>query len=322
MTDEDAAVGRMAADARTRLTAIAARSSDLRLRILFLQARRDDDPLPTPGPDPRVPLSRLVDEARGSTDPLVLKLLLDRCDVQRDAATTDCDRVDLARRWTAVDAENQIAWITLSEAQRNAGDREAARATFIRAGQASAWREHDVPLGRLVLDAVPRDLSPNDRGGILLTVLGVTAASIVPFRTLVTTCRDTGSSPDVLDACRRIATTMARDADTVISMVVATRVAARAGIDPTVVEGFESKTDALSWAESQVSDEPTTVVDDPRHQQAVDALLTDRIRLGERRWAERLLADRRVAESEAASRYVAGLSPPQRQGRDERLLRR
>ncbi len=116
----------------------ARRSGDLRLRLLFASTSPTDADVPTTEP---TALAELVESARGSTDPLVLQLLLARC---RQRATHDvgpCDAVDVATRWTRADAENAMAWVELATLLDESGDRAGADAAIERAGRASTFRD-------------------------------------------------------------------------------------------------------------------------------------------------------------------------------------
>ncbi len=306
-----------------RFAAAGARSSDLRLRILFSTRTVPfgDDGSYTE--QVVIPLRRLVDDARGSTDPLVLSLLLQRCRHGNEDAVATCDRIDVARRWVAADTQNQMAWLALAAESKAAGDVVGARAAFVRGAGASRWHEPDVDLGRVLIDTIPRDATPDDRSTALAATLGAVAATTMPFQEIAGFCREGDHDADLLDGCRRIVTTMARDTDSLIGLQVAVRLAARAGVDRVVVEGFQRTADAIQWGMQPRADEPVDL-DEATGAQRDSALAswTARVTDGERAWSVRRLAEQRLTEAEAARRYVATLGNGQLALRAQRLAGR
>lgn len=136
-----------AQDAWERISIASRASADLRLRLL----------LSTDGLEQRdgrmftkatIPVATLVEQARGSTDPLTLDLLLKRC--LDPAAGKACDSLDVARRWTQADTQNQAAWIALARGQRDASDIDGAHLTFQRGARASTWHDHEEAAARLI----------------------------------------------------------------------------------------------------------------------------------------------------------------------------
>ncbi len=280
-------------------------SSDLRLRMA----------LSAPGMEQRadgmwiavetVPTSTLYEQARGSTDPLVLDLLLTRCALP--AARPPCDRLDIARRWTAVDTGNMVAWLALAAVHRGRGDVQAARAAVLRASQAFEWHDHYNDIARLIAKAIPVDADARQRNAALHTSLRV-AGTGIPFhatQTLSAFCHETGPSRE---ACLRIIDVMVRDGDTLISQTLSAPLAARANASEQAVTALRTKSDALHWASTQLA----RAQDDIEDQETLDrrnAELQTRVEQGERASDEVYLRASHLSDREAAARFVATLSP-------------
>ena len=298
-----------------------ARSNDLRLRILastVLVMVDDHDLAKGIYLEETIPAADLVEQARGSTDPLVLDLMAARCDVPFRSGK-GCDALAFARRWTEADTQNQVAWLTLASALRSCGDEDGARATFLRAAQASTWHEHDLDLARVVTSHAPPDLKPASRYAMLRDAAGKARAQGIPFPALSTLgayCKEPG---DLRAACARIVATMARDTDSLMGLTLSAAYAARAHVDPLVVATYRMQSDAVHWSlPSRVStlngeDDPAKMDDETLRQRI--AQLQARIDVGERRVGEDDLLAQHLSRSEAAARYVATLTPSQLQQR-------
>ena len=282
-----------------RIEALAARSADLRMRILFSY---DFDP----SIDGRLSVREstsvetLIDQARGATDPLTLSLLLFRCDLVRQRAP--CDRVDLARRWTLADTQNQVAWLTLATELHRAGDTDGAGAAFLRAARASTWRDPSVALPRLIASQLMADPIGMASGDAVVYALGIAAATPAPLHTISAACK---GAPERQDACARIVETMARDGDSLMELSVAAAYAARSTLPSTTVEAARREADAAWWAMAAL----LPAYDDGRPRDASgDARLRLQAELGERRFYRRMRENARISDAEAAKRYVATLS--------------
>lgn len=282
-------------------------AADLRLRIVFSTGpfrQRSDG---TYGRTSLVPVDSLVEQARGSTDPVVLDLLALRCGQE-----PRCDVLDPLRRWTEADRQNQLAWVRLAGALKSRGDAVAAREAFLTASRASMWHEHFDDVARLVVAAMPRDMPDDMR---LITVLlsrsaAGTAVSSTALQTLGAYCKETDAV--IRDACARIVATMVRDTGTTMPLTIAPTYAARAGVSDFEVAAYQQKSDAVHWALLQVvaadrSADPTTSL-------AVQERL---LASGERGAAERYLVDHHIRERDAAARYVATLTDFQLKRRSE-----
>lgn len=295
------------------------RSADPAVRILFSTNGLDQHADGTIRWHETVPVAELVDQARGSTDPLVLDLLLRRCS-NDDAA---CDRLDLATRWAAADTQNQVAWLMLASIRQERKDPDGARATFLRAARASTWHDHYDDAIRRSAKALPADLSPPIRVAAF-DMIFVRAGLVLPFvasHTLGDYCKERGAARE---ACATIVATMVRDADTLVDLIFAAPFAARAHVDPSVVAQYQQTSDAVRWgmtgmlATHPISTESPELDDSPALRERLRQM-DFRIALGERRWAERYLTEQHVGEVEAAKRYVASLPESQLQRRTKSL---
>ena len=282
-------------------------SSDLAIRILYSIDGLDEQPDKTWRFHEVVPLATLLDQGRGSTDPLVLDLLLWRCSVKG----ANCDRIDLATRWTQADTQNQLAWLALATAQRQAGDVEGSRETVVRASQASVWHDYYDDAIRRGARALPLDLTGPERLAALRMVFAK-AGVVVAFEamhTLGDSCKGAGPSRDT---CAHILEAMARDGN-MMALNVAVPYAARAALPLSTIANIQQKADAISWGmqrmySGRIGSWDTVEVDDsPALRQSLRTIET-RIDCGERGSVERFLADQHITEADAARARVASLS--------------
>ncbi len=298
--------------ARDRLLSALRQSSDLRVRILYstetMVETGENDEIKRVYLREVIPVAELVEQARGTSDLLVLNLMVRRCGDQ----SAHCDAADFARRWTAVDTQNQVAWLTLAAALKAKGDLDGARTTFIRAAQASTWHDQFRELARVVVAASPKAASPRMRNAVLVNALSQASAPGIPFGALGTlgaNCKDDG---DVRIACARIVATMFRDTDTMMGLTLAASYAARADVDPSVVASYRQESDAARWALQHIvaiesgSVDPDTANDETLSKE--NARLQTMIDLGERRVLDDTLLKQHITKSEAAARLVATLS--------------
>ncbi len=285
-----------------RFVAAGTKSSELRLRVIFS----------TDGLEKRkgsviywretIPLESLVDQARGSTDPMVLALLFARCFEVGNPKR--CDALDFAERWTVADTQNQLAWIVLSSELQRRGDRNAARAAFERAAQASTWHEYSEDVARVSVRALPRAPTPRERLFDLDAATSTAAAStiaIVPHTYMRVTCEE----PSRREACARILDTMFRDGDTLLGTAMSAQLAKAAGLSDEAVRARKQRYHATAWALTQFSVRQGAELDDPAMiARAVDET-EQRISLGDMGWGRRLLQQAGVSEADAAARYGA-----------------
>jgi|GEM_PF-3214476 len=297
-------------------------SSDLRLRILYsTETVPVDDRDINQGTYTRelVPAEELVEQARGSTDPLVLDLMVRRCRVGPNGADA-CDALDFARRWTEVDTGNQLAWLTLASLLRQQHDDVHAREAFIRAAGAPSWHEHDLDIARVVAKTSPDNASPQVRHAVLTNARSQAVMSGIPGSELMTLgayCKEAG---ELRSACATITATIARDTDTLMGLTLVAPFAVRARIDPTVIAGYQEESDAVHWTmqfvvpagdDGSITGDEALRLDNARLQAMVD--------VGERALGERVLLERHVSRSEAAARFVATLTPDEMKRRTAML---
>ena len=295
-----------AAEARwEKFAAQNARSGDMRLQLLFGRST--------------ITLEQFVERARGSTDPLVLSILSERCDAPMSTnkksetapatTSTDCDGVELARRWVAVDTENQLAWLTLATLLDRRGALDEARSTFMRAARASSYRTLYGEAARTILRIVPRDLNPSERLSFAYGIVRVQSAVPFPtFQPLIRTCKLT----EMRDACMRIADIMFRDCESLIELFTATELSGRLGVERETARYRIERFYALRWLMRQgiAPDEPS--IDDAATIDRFVGDLEKRASLGELAWFRDLLRQRGVSEAEAAARYEKSITAEQR----------
>jgi hypothetical protein len=308
-------------DRLTRFTSDRAKSSDLRVRIIYSMTgepeveRRPDNGFYAKA---RISAADLYEQALGSTDPLVLDLLLQRCQAQTRAQNR-CDRIALARRWTEADTQNQVAWLALANVLKYSGDLDGSRAAFLRASRAPQWHEHYNDIARLLARDVPADLSLLEKAASLVEALS-RAGWGIPFDAIQSLSAYCKEANDLRDACRRIVHTMVRDTDILFTLGMAAPFAARAQMDSSVVAAYRQKSDASQWSnhlEAPTGD-PFAELDDRQAQETIERLQS-MIDVGEKHRAEQIMLRQHVTESEAAARFVAALSPEQVAHRAELL---
>lgn len=305
---QEAREDRAAADAWDILAKAGRQASDLRVRIVYsLSGIEGKDGAFRLGE--AIPVETLVDQVRGSTDPIVLSLMVDRCSNDLSKAGR-CDAVDLARRWTVADTQNQLAWIALATVLANRGDIDAARTAFRRAAQASQWREYYPEIGRALEMAAPQTHDAKERTAMLLAVLTKSFGSLpnVHYQTINNRCKEV----ELIAACGRILETMSRDARSLMTLTVAAKLAtARNALPPATMNTVQQRADAMHWASlssvRQFQEEPDSEAEAVRSVSYLEALIAH----GEIEMLRGYLQRERLGESEAARNYVATLSPEQ-----------
>ena len=265
----------------------------------------------------RVTVARLYADARGSTDPLVLDQLLQRCSYATKTMGA-CERVDLATRWTAVDAQNQVAWLTLAMERKHAGDAAGARAAYLRAADAPRWHSQEFDLARVLARSAPASLPLSMRNAFLGDAVGK-GYGVLPFNAfnvLGTFCKEDG---EARTACARILAVLVRDSESLMGLNLAAPYAVRAHVDPNVVMSYQQQADAVQWALQRGGDigDPINEADPDKRKRIGDAL-RELIALGERGRSTAILSAMGVTTSEAAARYVETLSPVVLKRRAER----
>jgi hypothetical protein len=299
----------VAAAAWKRMAELGRQSSDLRVRIVYSLGDLELRDGGGVRQQEAIPIETLVEQARGSTDPVVLSLLVDRCsDDLRKAGR--CDPVDPARRWTVADTQNQLAWVALSTVLASSGDVDAARVAFCRAAQASQWHEYYPEVGRLLESVAPKGGDPATRATLLLAVLtrSFLAVPYSHYQTINTRCKEAAAS----DACGRILETMSRDGQSLMTINLAASLGtARSTLPVANVAILRQRSDAMQWAAlssaGRIEENPTTEAGAVRSASYLEALIAT----GEVATFRRYLQGERISESEAARNYVATLSADQ-----------
>jgi hypothetical protein len=286
---------------RVEFEQTARQSSDLRLRILFSQRM-------APGPSDQyiqdvTPLGALVDSARGSTDPLVLELLLGRCRSQSKADASICDPVDIARRWAAVDAQNAVPWIELASVLAKAGDEKAADEAWTKAARAATLRDSYYPIVRLLLSSFPADADPRVRYLDLTYAIGWAAA--VPDMWMWDV--KTGCKSDARRAaCSSIADMAFRDGDAIHAVQAGRLLTTQTKQEQWLRASRQQTEEALQWALSRLDVDTGYGTLDATDLQAVvklNRMIEDRVAHGDVTAARNELHSLHVSEAEGAKRY-------------------
>lgn len=293
------------------------KSGDFRLRILYsmsaeIERRPDDNGLY--GKE-LITSAELYEQARGSTDPVALDLLIRRCGY-RTKTEDRCDRVALARRWAEVDAQNVVAWLALSGALHDRGRTDDARAAFHSATRAAQWHDHFNDVARLVARSIPNDFTAPERGAALMEALmkAHLASPIETIQVVNVNCKRI----EARDDCARLVETMSRDADTVLVVSMTPRMAQRAGVPADRLAFYQQKADAAQWSSRRMHESASPFSDEDglsavRHVAWLQSLIDD----GELKRVDRARMEVGVTEAEAASRYVATMSRDQLRNREQ-----
>ena len=216
-------------------------SPDLRLRVL---AGRAFDPQDETWTRTFVPIDTLAEQTRDSTDPMVLALMVVACDNDRVKPRPTCDPVDMARRWTAVDPQNQVAWLTWSASLHSHGDLVGSKAAFRRAARASSWHEYADDGARVVSRALPPSLGMHGRVADLRAALASSAADLMPDAALDALsfhCKDTAAEAD----CAHIVDAIDRAAGSMLSARTGIAIGESIGVDPARTAARMQKLDAF-----------------------------------------------------------------------------
>lgn len=248
------------------------------------------------------PIDELADLTKGSTDPMVLALLIEPCNNDRLRPKPTCDALDLATRLTVADTQNQVAWLSLSSTLRWRGDLSGSRAAFERAANASMWHEYFDDGSRVIAAAVPVGLSPRVRAATLQIALTTPMAQLLPHSALATLsfhCKD----PTLFDACVRIINTIARDSGSLLSSQIAIAVGKRTGIDASVIEMRTRSLDALRGASMRQFTRDWSEITDAAELEALIKRIERRIKLGEMASLRATLAECGLSEAAAANEY-------------------
>ena len=276
-------------------------SSNMRIRVMV---GRTIDPTRENLRHPLTPIDTLAEQIRGSTDPMVLALMVDVCDDDRLRPKPTCDAVDIATRWTVADAQNQVAWLTLASTLRMRGETAGEVQAFQRAARASTWHEFSDDVPRVVLNALPASLGPFGRVAVLQLALTSAAAYVLPNDALMELNRQCKNA-DLHDDCVRILDTIDHDDSSLVSKSIGVRIGKTAGYDLQTVADRTRKLDALYDAASRSDWKELVDLTDPGEQTVGAETLRLRIALGEVAWARKLRVDSGLTESAAADRYRA-----------------
>ena len=279
------------------------RSGDLRRRILFsLKVIDDEQRLRV---EEIIALADLIEAARGSTDPIVLQLLLDRC---RDKIKhSRCDAVDLAQRWVVADAQNQLAWIELATVLEQAGDLRGSEEAWSRAGRASTFRDHYFPVVRIILHALPADPDPRVHFADLITAIGIGAAVRTDWPVDTSKgCKSEARRP----VCAWIADTVFRDGDSFMALLIAQDITRRTAQSEALAAARKQTVQALLWAsllQSEAIDPDTIDFTDRAKLSAAIRVLEQLIERGAVAAHRDALREMHLSDAEASERYHAWL---------------
>ena len=278
------------------------RSSDARVRGLagYNQQFFDEDTLPAAQ---RVSVDTLADLARGSTDPIVLSLLVGMCGNDRLKPRPTCDARAIAQQWTVADTQNQVAWLTLASVLRWSGDEAGSRAAFERGARASTWHESYDEGTRVIAAAMPKGLGPRARMALLQQALGASAAWLTPsaaISELNFRCKD----DSLRVACARVIDTIDGDGGSMMSRQLAASMGRRSGFDPETMTRRTRTLDTLTYASIHSGFKGYDEIVDPTELDRQADQLDRRVALGEMAWLRELLDAQRPARQLEIDAYV------------------
>lgn len=232
----------------------------------------------TLSPDRNLP--GLIDATKDSNDPLIRMVMAARCRATLDESL--CDPVDMAKRWIAVDSQNQVAWMRLADTQGLADGNAEAIATFRRASEATRWDDRSVEVSRILLAVVPADTPQPLRVDVLETLRAAPmarASATELLQTVTAGCR----RPELRDACLRILDAMARDAVNVWTLATATGLTRFVRGPEDVLKERQRPTDLAHATEAMVPTLRDDIIETatPEQMRTKTALLTDLMARGE-----------------------------------------
>ncbi len=277
-------------------------SSDLRLRLAFAS-------FPVLDAHGKVlhqhmPIRDLLEAARGSTDPLVLQLLLARCRTatRRDAA---CNDLDLARRWIQAETQNQAAWIAYATVLEASGDLPRAEEAWQSAARSSTYRDGFSAVVRTIVQAMPADEDPKRRYQDLVAAFGIAAA--IPGPDLQDAYRGCKVATR-RESCARIADVMFRDADNLLVLMIAKWIGSYTGQPDDLVRAREERVRAMQWAVMEMgkdrNDPDAIETGGPQAAVAANAAIEALARRGELASAQDFLTLHHLSVAEAALRHA------------------
>ena len=146
---------------------------------------------------------------------LYLASFADACMVRAIPAWPECATTDPVSRWAARDADNAVPRVLLAERARQRGDLPAMREQLAYAAELKrfdSYRPRGGPAVWRVLSTVPT-VAKEPETPFAASALGALRADVATVE-FATVCRRDGALPEIADACRRLARTMADRADT------------------------------------------------------------------------------------------------------------
>jgi len=212
-------------------------SSDLRAQAVALLLTNTDQS------------EALAGLALQNADPALYAIALSACDRPNATPSAACAQIS-PQAWTQLDADNAAAWLRAARSFRVAGDTAGERAALTRAAAAHRFEDYNLSLSAYSQASIPADVGPAEWNYLAGTVVGIEAASGIPSHLEASKycSRDAVSDALVAGQCRAIADLLDAHGSSLIDLVFAKSIGARAGWSKERVDLATKYRDALMVA--------------------------------------------------------------------------
>ena len=191
----------------------------------------------------------LASLASQNADPALYAIALNACDRANAAQSAACVQIS-PQAWTQLDPENAAAWLQAARSFRVAGDTAGQRAALARAAAAHRFEDYNLSLWSYSQASIPADVGAAAWNYHAGTVVGIEAASGVSSHLEASKycSRDAVSDALVAGQCRALADLLDAQGNSLIDLVFARSIGARAGWSQERVDRAARYLDALQAA--------------------------------------------------------------------------
>jgi hypothetical protein len=255
--DELGAEGRyldaLTENARLRWLAALRNSDDYHARAtgLYLEGIFDRD---SARKDPEAARDELVQLAVATKDPAAFALAYTKCikGPEDPASQGACPQLSLGD-WTRADADNAVPWLQLAVKAHREKDAVTEAAAFKQAAQAHQFESYNWSLFSFAQSAIPNDATAAERWILTTDVIGVEAATPMPYQQLFQYCsRDALNDVAVRQQCSALAELMVNKAGTLLEFSAGKSLGARLGWSPERIEQLTQELKAAMQALNQM----------------------------------------------------------------------
>ena len=188
--------------------------------------------------------------ASQNADPALYAIALNACDRSNAAPSAACAQIS-PQAWTQLDPDNAAAWLRAARGFKVAGDAAGERAALARAASAHRFEDYNLSLLAYSQASIPKDVGAAEWNYLAGTVVGIEAATGIPSHLEASKycSRDAVADASVAGQCRAIADLLDARGSSLIDLVFAKSIGARAGWSKERVDRAANYLDALEAAE-------------------------------------------------------------------------